>query len=290
MPLDWSVAADQLTRIASPVGTPLPSVSTPDPTLGATCGAWAVGRSFTTVTDRSASRSGPSCVPVTRNVYVPAVRPGRHRHAELGRLSRSSPSGSLAESDAVHPAGTFDDGEVDALEERRAAGQRDRHRAVPPASPTGATRCSAPRIRTTRACRSGARRAAARGSRSGSVEVFQRRLPRYRRFARPRPGSRVGRLALYRATAPVTVGRRHARARHVAVVGPGLVDQMHLPGAMRSTSRAVVAEVGERVVLVVAAPRIAAVAAEPAGLAVRVGQRRDRDDLVVRGRHPWPRR
>ena len=47
---------------------------------------------------------------------------------------------------------------------------------------------------------------------------------------------------------------------------------------------AVVAEVGERVVLVVPAPRVAAVAAEAAGLAVRVGEGGHGDDLVVGGR------
>ena len=48
-----------------------------------------------------------------------------------------------------------------------------------------------------------------------------------------------------------------------------------------STSRAEVAEVGERVVHVVRAPREAAVPAEAAGLAVGVREGRDRDDLVV---------
>ena len=64
---------------------------------------------------------------------------------------------------------------------------------------------------------------------------------------------------------------------------------MHFPGAMMSTSPAVVAEVGVRVVAVVRAPRVAQVAAEGARLAIGVGEGRDRDDLVVGGRYPASR-
>ena len=93
---------------------------------------------------------------------------------------------------------------------------------------------------------------------------------------------RQGRLALYSATAPVD-GREPPSTSPTSTrsVAPGFVDQMHLPGAMMSTSEPKLLKFGERVIDVVGAPREAAVPAEPAGLAVRVCQGRDRDDLVV---------
>ena len=56
----------------------------------------------------------------------------------------------------------------------------------------------------------------------------------------------------------------------------------------RRRCRAVVAEIGERVVAVAPTERDARGARESAGLAVVVGHRRHRDDLVVRRRAPVP--
>ena len=77
---------------------------------------------------------------------------------------------------------------------------------------------------------------------------------------------------------------RHRRARRVAIGRPGLRRPDALAGRDEIDVVAVVAEVRERVVLVVAAPRVAALPARAAGFAVRIGEGRDRDDLVVGGR------
>ena len=82
------------------------------------------------------------------------------------------------------------------------------------------------------------------------------------------------------------VGGRHRGPGHVAVRPAELGREDALARGDEVDVGAVVGEVGERVVPVVAAPAPATIAAEPAGLAVGVGQGRDRDHLVVGGRNP----
>ena len=92
---------------------------------------------------------------------------------------------------------------------------------------------------------------------------------------------RVGPGRLVEGHGPGDRRGRHGRARHVGVAGPRDRRIDALAGGHDVDVRAVIAEVGERVVLVVTAPREAAVATEPARPAIRIGQGRDRDDLVV---------
>lgn len=107
MPLDLSVAAGHATRMAVDVGTPLPSIVTPERRFGATMGGEAVGRSFTTVIDRSVVAVRPQLEPVIRSVYVPACVRG-------GTVTRNSvaladqPIRLLADREALHPDGTFE--------------------------------------------------------------------------------------------------------------------------------------------------------------------------------------
>ena len=72
---------------------------------------------------------------------------------------------------------------------------------------------------------------------SGSVLVLHPRLPRYWSPSLTWAGVAVGRLALYRATAPVTAGAAMLVPEEYPYEPVRRVDQMHLPGAMMSTSK-----------------------------------------------------
>ena len=101
------------------------------------------------------------------------------------------------------------------------------------------------------------------------ADLGRRRVRAARLVERDRAGDRRG---------------RHRGAGHVRVAGAWDRRQDAFARGHDVDVGAVVAEVGERVVLVVAAPREAAIAPEAARLAVRVGEGRDGDDLVVAGR------
>ena len=95
-----------------------------------------------------------------------------------------------------------------------------------------------------------------------------------------RPGT--GPLLRPRAASPWTCPRSsHTCCR-------GSVDRTQTPGATHVDVEPVVAEIGERVVAVAPTERDTRGARKSAGLAVVVGHRRHRDDLVVRRRAPVP--
>src|SRR4029077_20554901 len=71
---------------------------------------------------------------------------------------------------------------------------------------------------------------------SGSVQTFQPKLPSYWRASLTSRGVNAGRVALRSAIAPVTWGAA-IDVPDMYANPPGMIDQMHLPGAIRSTSQ-----------------------------------------------------
>ncbi len=172
------------------------------PTI-ATAAAWAVGRSFSTTTFTVVVWTRPWFVALTVTWYVPA-------RVGFGSASRSvvavavQPSRLVLSSAAVQPDGSDP---IERLTRSKKVALRPSvsgTATAPPASPTAAGS-----VATIPNVPSGPSRETSSSFswvESGSVDVFQLRLPRYWSASLTCAGVASGRLALYSATAPVTAG------------------------------------------------------------------------------------
>ncbi len=210
-----------------------------------------------------------------RELVGPRVSAGRYPDDEGRRLRREPEQARVVEGcrEAARETGGR---EIDAVEERRRAADADRQPGGAAGLPVGA-----PCVHGKVAARPESRdvqqllvEVVGVGVDIPGVgsEVLERLLALEGRVARP------GRLE--QGDGAGHVRGRHRGPRHV-LVAPRGVRPDALAGGDQVDVAAVVAEVCEGVVLVIGPPRVAAVATEATGLAVRVGQRGDRDHLVV---------
>ena len=162
---------------------------------------------------------------------------------------------------------------------------RRRRSRVPPSGPRIVDGDPGRRSRSRRARRCARRRAAARGCRRGPSPSSSRALPAARRAALTCAGVGRGRDALYSAAAPVTCGAAIEVPRRVAVAG----SRQRRPDALAGRDEVDVARRSSRSWRTCRPCRRCPTSSTPlpptaARAAVAVGERRDRDHLVVAGR------